>query len=289
MNTKILGTGLTGLVGSRIVELLGEKYSFENVSRSTGVDVTNREQVLSAVTSSDAPYVVHLTAKTDVDGCEKDKELGIDGEAWKINVLGTQYIAEACLQSNKKLLYISTDFVFDGEKGEYGEEDITNPKNWYGVTKYEGEKVVQDSGASFAIIRLAYPFGSPYGKKKDFVQAIISRLAHTEPVLGVTNHVFTPTYLDDFVMALDALIQNNSRGIYHVVGSESLTPFDAAVKIARTFGYDESLVQQTTRETFFEDRAIRPYNLSLKNDRIQKLGIKMRTFSEGLDALRRIV
>src|SRR3989338_4999304 len=87
---KILGTGLDGLVGSRIVELLKDKHEFENLSISTGVDITDRDVILEKIKTSDAQIVLHLAAKTNVDVCEKDKALGEDGEAWKINVGGTK-------------------------------------------------------------------------------------------------------------------------------------------------------------------------------------------------------
>lgn len=281
-NIHILGTGLQGLVGSRITELLGETYTFSNISRSTGVDITQRAQVFAALKKSDAQIVIHLAAKADVDGCEKDKELGETGEAWKINVFGTQHLVEACKETGKKLVYISTDFVFDGEKGDYTEEDTPRPINWYGVTKYKAEELVRLSGIPFVIIRPAYPYGRAYEKKKDFVQAIVSRLKEGKAVYGITDHLFVPTYLDDFVYALEAVITNQAEGIFHVVGSQSLTPYDSSQIIAKRFGYDQNLVQKTTRAEFFSGRALRPYNLSLKNDRIKKLGVRMRPFEEGL-------
>ncbi|MGH7246392.1 MAG: SDR family oxidoreductase, partial [Candidatus Levyibacteriota bacterium] len=141
--TTIIGTGISGLVGSRITELLSADFSFEEISRSTGIDITDNRSVLQKISSSNSPFVLHLAAKADVDGCELDKPLGVNGDAWKINVIGTKNIADACLQTGKKLLYISTDFVFDGEKADgYTEEDMPNPINWYAETKYEGEKIV---------------------------------------------------------------------------------------------------------------------------------------------------
>jgi dTDP-4-dehydrorhamnose reductase len=139
---KILGTGLTGLVGSRVVELLKDKYEFENLSRSSGVDITDKNQVLEKIKGSNAQVVLHLAAKTNVDGCELDKPLKEKGEAWKINVEGVRNVAEACSQTNKKLIYISTDFVFDGTKDAYSEEDIANPVNWYAQTKYEEKRLL---------------------------------------------------------------------------------------------------------------------------------------------------
>lgn len=278
---KVLGTGLDGLVGSRIVELLSSKYQFENLSISTGVDITSRDIVLERIKNSDAPIVLHLAAKTNVDGCELDKTLGKEGEAWKINVDGTKNVVDACLESNKKLIYISTDFVFDGTKDVYTEEDIPNPVNWYAQTKYEGEKIVQSSKIPWIIVRIASPYRAKF-ERLDFARAILKRLQEGLPVAGVIDHIFTPTYIDDIAFAIDALIKNNSQGIFHVVGSRNLTPYKAAFLIAKEFGLDSSKITKTTRAEFFNNRAPRSFQLTLKNDKIRKLGIRMRTFEEGL-------
>lgn len=278
---KILGTGLDGLVGSRIVDLLKDKYEFENLSISTGIDVTDRSAVLERITGSDAQMVLHLAAKTNVDGCELDKALGEKGDAWKINVLGTQNVVDGCLQNNKKIIYISTDFVFDGTKEVYVEEDIPNPINWYAKTKYEGEKIIQNSKIPWIIVRIASPYRAKF-ERLDFARAILKRLQEGLPIAGVVDHVFTPTYIDDIVFAIDNLINNNAQEIFHIVGSQSLSPYAAALLIAKEFGLEASGIDKTTRVSYFANKAPRPFQLALKNDKIVKLGIKMRTFEEGL-------
>jgi dTDP-4-dehydrorhamnose reductase len=283
---KILGTGLTGLVGSRIVELLSGKYQFEGIGRSAGIDIANKNSVLEKIQNSDGEVVLHLAAKTDVDGCEKDKRLGQDGEAWKINVEGTRNIADACFQTEKKLIYISTDFVFDGTKDTYFEQDLPNPVNWYAQTKYEGEKIIQELESPWNIVRIAYPYRAKF-TKSDFFRSILKRLQEGNPIIAVTDHIFTPTFIDDIAFALDAIINSSSTGIFHVVGSQSLSPFDAAKLIADEFGLDKSNIAKTTRSKFFVDRAPRPFQLALKNDRITKLGIPMRTFEEGLGEIKK--
>lgn len=286
---KILGTGLTGLVGSRITELLSDKYEFENVSRSVGIDITNKNSVLEKIKTSDAQIFLHLAAKTDVDGCERDKGLGKEGEAWKTNVEGTRNVADACLQTNKKLIYISTDFVFDGinpPAGGYSEENIPNPINWYAKTKYEGEKIVQNLKTPWIISRIAYPYRANF-TKLDFFRAILKRLQGGLPVAAVTDHIFTPTFIDDIASALENLISNNSQGVFHVVGSQSLTPHEAVSLIADEFRLDKSKVNKTTRSEFFNNCAPRPFQLALKNDRITKLGVRMRTFEEGMREIKR--
>ncbi len=278
----ILGTGLTGLIGSRIIELLSSVYKFE----FSDTDITDEDSISERIENSNAPIVLHLAAKTDVDGCEKDKILGINGDAWKINVVGTRNVAEACKKSNKKLIYISTDFVFDGEKeSEYSEEDKPNPINWYATTKYEGEKIVQNSNLNWIIARLAYPYRANF-QRKDFVRNLIRFFKNKEPLSMVTDHIMTPTFIDDVAFALDKLLKNNSKGIFHIVGSSFLSPYDAAIKIAEVFAFDKTLVRTTTRKDFFKDRAPRPFRLAIKNDKIQKLGIKMKTFEEGLNKIK---
>lgn len=284
MKHKIIGLGLNGLVGSRITELLND-YEFINLSRSTGVDITNPQSLTSLKNYPDAKFVIQFSAKADVDACEKDRALGEEGEAWKINVAGTENVSEICRELGKKIIYISTDFVFDGEKekGEfYTETDTPNPINWYSQTKFEGEKKVEKSGAPYIILRLAFPYRAKFESKKDFLRAIIDKLKDGEEIKGVTDQIFCPTFIDDIAYAIDSLIKNDTTGIYHAVGSQALTPYEAAIKIAEEFGLDSGLVSRVNREEFFKDRAPRPFNLQLRNARIGELGVRMKGFDEGL-------
>ncbi len=286
---QIIGLGLNGLVGSRTTELLNEKYEFISLERSTGVDITKPESLTLIKDYPHANFVLHMAAKTDVDSCEADKSLNEAGDAWKINVMGAKNVAQICRETGKKMIYISTDFVFDGEKalGErYSEQDLPNPVNWYAETKFEGEKAVEASAADYVIIRLAYPYRADFDTKLDFFRTIRDRLSQNQPVAGVTDHIFCPTLIDDFAFSLDKLIEADANGIYHVVGDQALTPYGAAVLIAEIFGFDKSLITETTRDAFFKDRAPRPFNVALKNDKIKQLGAKMRGFEEGLHTIK---
>lgn len=281
---KIFGIGITGLVGSRIVELLPQ-YLFQNLSLESGVNITEPATLDVIRNDTEHSIVLHLAAKADVDGCEKDKVLGEAGDAYKINVLGVQNVVDACREKNKKIIYISTDFVFDGQdtpEGGYTEESIPHPLNWYAETKFKGEEIVKNSGLPFLIIRIAYPYRTEFAMKKDFVHAIADRFKNEQPIAAITDHIMTPTLVDDIALALDKLIAINATGVYHVVGSQSLTPYEAASLIAEKFEGDTALISKTTRAEFFKERAPRPFNLSLNNDKIEKLGIQMRTFEEGL-------
>ena len=136
MKPQILATGISGLVGTRVQELLQDKFEFTDLSLATGVDVTNYEDLENHIRNSPAKIILHMAAKTDVDGCEDDKIFGEEGKAWVINVTGTENIVKIAEKCGKKVIYISTDFVFDGTRDSYSEDDEANPLNWYAMTKH---------------------------------------------------------------------------------------------------------------------------------------------------------
>lgn len=232
---NVLGTGLSGLVGSRVVEQLTPSYTFTDLSLSTGVDITDKDAVRKKVIHSDASWIFHFAAKTDVDGNERDRNLGEEGPAWQINVKATENLVNLCRETNKHLLYISTDYVFEGKADFYTETDIPNPSGWYGRTKYEGELRVATLGKFGLIIRIANPFRTSYSDKFDFVRKIIDRLMRGERVAAPVDQLFTPTFIDDLAGAISVLVSRQAYGIYHAVGNQSLSPFEAACKIAREF------------------------------------------------------
>ena len=271
---KILGTGLSGLVGSRVVQLLSSEFTFENLSLDTGVDITDKESVTKRLEQSDAPWVFHMAAYTNVQGAEKDHEA-----AWKVNVTATQTIVDHCKQSKKKLLYIDTDYAFDGKKKSYAEEDVPTPLGWYAKTKSEGAKRVLAAGG--LVIRISNPYrANPIGKK-DFVHKMFERMQSGQAVTAATDQLFVPTFIDDIAASLRVLVKLGASGIYHVVGSP-LSPFDAAIIIADVFGCDKKLVQKTTFALMFANRAPTPQYAVLTNDKIKALGVVMHSFPEGI-------
>lgn len=285
----ILGTGLTGLVGSRIVELLSGDFTFTDLSRSKGVDITEADTVKAFITQKNPDLILHLAGATNVDACEEEKELGENSTAWKINVEGTKNVMQAAEAIGKKILYISTDFVFNGENPPeegYREEDTPHPVNWYGQTKYEGEIRIQKAKIPWCIVRIASPYRAEF-EKRDFFRAILTRLQSGEEVKGVSDYQITPTYIDDISSAVHALITQEQNGIFHVVGSEFISPYDAARKIARVFSTDESRVKPVNGSDFFSGRAKRPFKSILNNAKIGKLGVEMRTLEQGLEEIKR--
>lgn len=285
---RVLITGGTGLIGTRVIELLSDTYEFVQISRSTGVDITQPE-TFSQIDIGDAAVLIHLAAKADVDVSEGEKDKGEESDCWRMNVIGTKNIATFCQQNNLKIFYISTDFVFDGEKREgegYIEDDTPNPINFYGQSKYEGEKMVRNSGAPYIILRIAYPYRKEFEQKGDFVRSIIKLLQDGTKITAVMDQIICPTFIDDIAFALKLLIEKNERGIFHCVGQTPITPYDAIIKIAQLFNFNNDLITPVTREEFYAGKAKRPFNLYLKNDKIQRIGFTPMTFSEGIEFLR---
>ena len=280
---KIIGTGLSGLVGSRVVELLEPEFQFENLSLETGVDITQKDVVINRFARSQAPWVFHFAAVTDLDASEKERELGKSSLAWRVNVEGTQNIVDAASSSGKHVLYLSTDFVFDGNGGPYTEESQPNPQSWYAVTKYEGEKIIAGMGALGLTLRIAFPYQARLHGRADFVHRIIEELKAGKEIAAPTDQLVCPTFIDDVARVLRVLVTGNAAGIYHAVGSQALSPYDAAIVIAKTRHLDQSKIAPTTWVSYYSNRAPRPRQGVLKNTKIEILGLSMTPFSEGID------
>ena len=285
MTLPILATGISGLVGTRDQELLEDQFEFTDLSLATGVDITKYEELENHISNSPAKIILHMAAKTDVDGCEEDKIFGEEGKAWIVNVIGTENIVKIAEKCGKKVIYISTDFVFDGVKDSYSENDEANPINWYAITKFEAEKLVLQSSNS-CVIRIAYPYRSKYSEKKDFVRRILDKMKNKETIIALTDHIITPTFIDDIALGLKEFLNKDLNGIYHLVGSQSLSVYDAVGMIANEFERHDIDVRPTTRAVYFKERAYRPFKLVLKNDKIKKLGIEMHTFDQGLKIIK---
>lgn len=279
---NIIGTGLSGLVGSRVMDLLQPEFQFENLSLETGVDITQKNVVQERIAVSNAPWVFHFAAVTDLDASEKERELGERSLAWRVNVEGTRNIVEGAIASGKHVLYLSTDFVFDGNAGPYTEESKPNPQSWYAVTKYEGEKIVAGIGALGLTLRIAFPYQARRQGRADFVHRIMEELKAGKEIIAPKDQLVSPTFIDDVARVIRTLVTSNASDIYHAVGSQALSPYDAATLIAKTHHLDQSKIAPTTWVSYYRKRAPRPRQAVLKNTKIEILGLSMLPFSEGI-------
>ena len=285
---KIIGTGLSGLVGSRVVELLKDKFEFIDFSLDSGVNILDKENLSIAFEKNkDAVAVLHLAAFTDTNAAweQRGDKTGI---CYQLNVEGTKNILELVQKHNQYFIYISTDFVFDGNKTTpYVETDTPNPIEWYGETKYLGEKVITDSRyTNYNISRITYPYRASFDTKVDIIRKVLTKLKNREEVKMFSDQICTYTFIDDIASSLGFFLENKNTGTYHLVGSSSHSPYDMAKLVASTFGFNQNLVQPSSLEDYIKSQpeGSRPWqkNLITSNQKILNLGLDLKNLSQGL-------
>src|SRR3989338_11444327 len=215
---KIAITGSTGLIGSRIIELLKTDFEFIELVWPE-FDLRKKDQIWKVLKDLNFDLLLHLAAYTNVDAAEKEKNL-----AFEINVTGTKNIFEAVSRKKKKLIYISTDFVFDGKHPPFYEDSIPHPLSYYAQTKFEGEKIVKNRAL---IVRFSYPYRAKYEIKPDFVKKIKLSLEKKTTLPLISNSLITPTFIDDIALSMKHLFNNYSAEIFHIVGADSISPYQA--------------------------------------------------------------
>lgn len=290
MKIQILATGATGLVGSRFVEMFEDKYEVINMDLTTGVDITKPETFKSFFDKyPDAKTLIHLAAFTDTNKAfaETGDKSGI---CYKVNVEGTKNIADICKDRGIHLIHVSTDFVFDGQQTTpYLEESPQSPIEWYGETKALAEQVVTDSGTSYSIVRLSYPYRANFDAKPDLIKKIHAGLESGKLYPQFTDTIITPTFIDDIARAFDKLVELRPQGIFHTVGSDSISPYELAKKISTTYGFDPGLVKEGSL-TEYLSTAARPFarTVIMSNKKSSDiLDLHFATIDEGLFAIKR--
>lgn len=227
----LLVTGLKGLVGSKLGQLFADTYQFESLDISDPerpVDITNFDQVLTAFQNSQAGYVVHFAAFTDVNAAWQQKD-DTSGPAYRVNVTGTENIVKAAEQTHKHVIHISTAYVFDGEKTTpYVETDEPHAIEWYGQTKLLAEQRIQAAQTPWTILRIDQPFRSDPFPRPDVVHKIAAGIKAGTLYPQFTNHYFGPTFIDDFAKVIEWVVRTSTTGIFHASSGEQWTDFDFA-------------------------------------------------------------
>jgi dTDP-4-dehydrorhamnose reductase len=269
---KLLITGASGLYGSKLAQLALsrdiEVYSSDIQSLSiygkfVKLDISGKTQVDESFKAIKPDVVVHAATLTDVDKCETNKEL-----AWKINVEGTKNIVEAAHDEGSFLIYISTDYVFSGEKGFYKETDKPDPINYYGVTKLKAEEIVR-AQAEYFIARPSVIYGStPAAGKVNFALWLIETLRKGERVKIVTDQWNTPTLNTNLAEMTLEVVEHRLTGIYHLCGATRVSRIEFAEKIADSFGLDKGLIDSVSSSQFTWP-AKRPMDSSLDTSKAQ--------------------
>ncbi len=250
---NILVFGGSGMLGTRIRELLSNKYNISSPSRKE-VDITNRNAVEKFLDATSYNAVVYAAGETTQVGAGKNSEY-----AMQINFKSAEHVAKCLKKMNVPLVYISTDAVFNGIKKEspYKETDYVNPINFYGETKARGESAVLSASNENVVLRLITLYSANYERKTDFARKTIKNLIENTKFYGISDQYFNPTFSDDAVNGLSAVLDKKITGILHLGSTDYLTNFDFCVILAKKFGYGEQLIISISVEKFFKNEKIK--------------------------------
>jgi dTDP-4-dehydrorhamnose reductase len=271
---KLLITGASGLYGSKLTQLaVTEGYEVYSTDvqemqvwgNFVKMDISNKIVVDETFKRVKPDVVIHAATLTDVDKCELNKEL-----AWKINVEGTKNVLEAAKAEGTFVIYISTDYVFGGEKGNYKETDKPNPIQYYGLTKLKSEELVKTHDEYF-IGRPSVIYGSTSATGKvNFVLWVIETLREGGRVKIVTDQWNTPTLNTNLAEMTLEVAERRLTGTYHTCGATRVSRFEFAQLIAQTFDLDKSLIDPA-RSSDFNWPAKRPTDSSLDTSKAQQI------------------
>lgn len=260
---KIAFTGAGGMLGHAIRKIFPDFDT--NGFTHDMLDITVLDDVVRRIKDVKPDFFIHAAAYTNVDQCESEAE-----HAYLVNGTGTRNIAMACEEIRCPLVYISTDYVFDGTKdAPYDEWDSTNPINKYGLSKLMGERFVSTLTSRFYIVRTSWLYGA-HGR--NFVDTIVRLLSERDKIEVVNDQTGCPTYTIDLAKALKALI-GKGYGIYHITNSGSCTWYDFAVKIAEFRGLKKEIIP-TTSDKFVRPAKRPPFSV-LNNTMLRLEGIQV--------------
>jgi dTDP-4-dehydrorhamnose reductase len=275
-----------------MLEIWGNKYDilvldqtddsalFEGI-RFRKVDITNKEELQNAISEEKPDWVLHLAAFTNVEAAETEREL-----AWDLNVTASRNVAEVVKRIRCKIIYMSTGFVFSGEKETYVEEDPEEPINYYGLTKLEGERAIRHLIPDAVIFRHTFPYRTKWEKKSDTVRWMIPKLLSGEEIKLVNDQFISPNFIDDLSNVISISIDKQSKGIFHIAPEDRLSFYDMGLKVAEEFGVSKDLIKEITLDELqskLQKKAKSPrYNCLLSSRAQKELGVRMTPFAEGV-------
>jgi len=275
MTTLVLGAN--GLVGSRIVARLAEagedvlaagrgSQRVAAAVRYVELDLLERPAALTELIERTRPAgVINAAAMTDVDACERSP-----AEAYSLNADVVAALARACAAAGSRLTHLSTDYVFDGEKGSYSEEDVPNPNGVYARSKRAGEEAALDLARDSTVCRVAVVYSGRKGLKSTFALTVADALGAGKPVKAFTDQVVSPTLADNAAQMVIGVHRSGERGIFHCAGATEVSRIDFCRALARKLGGDESLIVPV-RLAELKLPAPRPLRCGLRVDKVKRL------------------
>lgn len=287
-------TGANGLLGQKSATVFSKRWEvlgidlhqppfFESENASyRRIDSTDRETLLKSVEEFQPDLILNAGAFTDVDGCEKEKEV-----AYAVNVGAVRNLVEYCSGKNCKLIQLSTDYLFDGKEGPYPEDAKENPVGYYGQTKFEAEQVIKRNLKNYLIARTNVLYGVANGVRPNFVTWLIETLKEGKSVRIVTDQYNNPILADNLAEALRECAEKDLTGVLNLGGGEYLSRYDFALKIAEVFKLDGSLITPIVTKNLGQV-APRPLRGGLDETLAKKLlATKLLDAREGLEVVKR--
>lgn len=273
---KVLVTGVRGQLGHDVVNEL-EKRGVETVGVDIQeMDITDSASVDRVMKEAAPDAVIHCAAYTAVDAAEENEEL-----CRRVNAEGTRNIAAVCKELDIRMIYISTDYVFDGEGERFWEpDDERAPKSVYGQTKYEGELAVQELLDKYFIVRIAWVFGV---NGKNFVKTMLNLSQNHDTVRVVNDQFGSPTYTYDLARLLADMVQTDKYGVYHATNEGVCSWYEFACAIFREAGIKMNVQPVSTQE--YGAKAARPANSRMSKEKLTENGFER--LPSWQDALRR--
>jgi dTDP-4-dehydrorhamnose reductase len=260
---RILIVGASGLLGKKLLKILsythnvGGTYSTRPYENCKHLDITDNDAVEQFITFYQPEVVVHTAAIKNADFCEENKKL-----AWSVNVEGTKNIVDSCKKHSIKLIYISSDYIFEGDKGPYDEKAIPNPVNFYGLTKLEGERIIKEELADYVIIRPTILYGYNDGSDKTFISEVRAALENGGTLYVDDKIIKYPLLIDDLTKLIIYLLEKNEFGTFHIGGIAPITRYKWAKKIAKVYNLNEKKIVSRDRASQGE-HAAKPFNVKL--------------------------
>jgi len=266
---SFLIVGASGMVGNAFMSELGKRgipcfgtYCTRQKQGLVQLDITDRAATVRLLAKLNPDVLVQTAAQPNVDYCEDHRE-----EAWQTNVVGTENVVYACRPLRVKHVIISTDYVFDGNAGPYGEDDPVNPINYYAITKGESERTVR-SLSDYLIIRTGVVFDADLDSK-NFALRVVNDLSARKVLKVPTDQIGNPTLASNLASCTIELALNDRVGIYNVAGQTIMPRSDLAYLVCRKFQLDDQLIQPVLSEELHQ-RAKRPKKLGLKTEKASK-------------------
>nr|WP_209329583.1 SDR family oxidoreductase [Lunatimonas salinarum] len=289
----ILITGANGLLGQKLVEQASSNPLYHVIASGKGecrlpfenpefeyvkMDVSRKEDINEVFQQYQPQVVIHAASMTDVDRCEIARDT-----CFSQNVDATNWIAQACCEHKSHLIYLSTDFIFDGKEGPYDEDAKPNPLNYYGWTKLETERIVQATACRWSIVRTNLVYGIAHDlSRSNIVLWVKHGLENGKNLSLVDDQLRTPTLAEDLAYGCLLIADKQATGIFNISGKDLLTPYEMAILTAKHFGLDESHIIRTD-SSHFSQVAKRPLRTGLLIDKArQVLNYEPKSFVEGI-------